>query len=269
VLSERLRAANRGESKKIMSKRLYHTAFLLLTVFSWLLAGPAEALEQKKVTDVWPLGQRQQYLYYLNGELAGESWMEIREIPRSGGVRLEMVNTVDVDGQPFGARMTVEGKSVAEIDEWGRPVSYELELERPQGFSTMEALFAYPDVEMRIITPDGERETHARYHEESVFLDFVFIGPFDLAFLLDPVNPSATRMKRNYFVPQLEVNILTDLNVDGEEDITLDDGTTHHTVKVRIPAVLTDLWLGADGRVLKAIVASEQLEIRAGKTETP
>ncbi len=252
-----------------MKNPLYHTAVLLLSLFSLLGRPTADALEQKKVTDVWPIGQRQQYLYYLNGKLAGESWMEIREMPKTGGKRLEMINTIDVDGHPFGAAMKVKGQSVAEINQLGRPVSYDLDLTRPDGVTTMEVLFAYPDAQMHIISPKGERDEEARYHAESVIIDFIFIGPFDLAFRLDPVNPSATTVKRNYFVPQLEVNVYSDLYIEKEETVVMEDGTEQLAVHVRLPFVLTEVWQAPDGRIVKAVVPSEALEIRMGKTETP
>jgi hypothetical protein len=247
---------------------IYHIAVLLLTLFWTGILTPALALEKKKIVDVWPVGQKQQYFYYLNGQLAGESWMEIREVPRTKD-RYEMVNTIDVDGVPFGSRMKITGQAIAELDPWGRPISYDLELKRPQGVTTLTAFFNHPIAELRIAQPDSVYETHPQYNEESLILDFVFIGPFDLAFRLDPVHPAAKSIRRNYFVPQLEVNVLTDYQIVHEEVLTLDDDTTVSTVKVDLHALLTHVWLDPDGRVVKAEVPSERLEIRLGETIAP
>jgi hypothetical protein len=252
---------------QITQRTIYHTALLLLSVFC-LWPGAATALEEKSLTDVFPVGQRQQYLYYTNGSLAGESWLTVEEVPKTRD-RYVMHTTIDVDGVPFGSRMKLKGFARAELDTWGRPISYESELVRPAGTTRIETLFNYPLAEM-IIDVDGEtRETVPRYHEDSRLLDFVFIAPFDIAFRLDPVHPSATKVRRNYFVPHLEVNVYTDFEVAFEETITLEDGTEVPTVKVTCIALLTNVWLDPKGRVVKAEVPSEALEIRFGETIEP
>jgi hypothetical protein len=178
-----------------------------------------------------------------------------------------MTNTIDVDGIPLGARMKVKGKSIAELDAYGRPIAYDLELTRANGTTTMKVVMNYPFAEMNIVEPEKTREESPRYHEDSRLLDFVFIGPWDLAFRLDPINPSSIKARRNYFVPQLEVNVLTDFVVQQEDTITLLDGTVVPAVKVDVPALLTNVWLDPKGRVVKAEVPSERLTIHIGETQ--
>lgn len=180
-----------------------------------------------------------------------------------------MINTIEIDALAFGSPLKIKGSARAELDPWGRPVAYHLELDRPQGRTTMNVVLNYPTAEMEITEPDTFRVEAPRYNEESRLLDFVFIGPFDLVFRLDPINPSAERVRRNYFVPQLEVNILTDCVIQYEETVTTDAGEEVPTVMVQIPALLTEVWLDPEGRVVKAEVDSERLEIRPGKTEAP
>jgi len=223
------------------------------------------ALEEKQITEVWPLDQRQQYLYYFGDKKGGESWVEITPVPRTRD-RFLMTNTIEVDGVPYGARMKLDGKSVAELDAFGRPVSYELELHRSSGTTTMSVVMNYPHAEMHIAEGDSTREESPRYHEDSRLLDFVFIGPWDLAFRLDPMHPASSKARRNYFVPQLEVNVMTDFIVQYEETLTLLDGTEMATVRVDVPSLLTNVWLDPKGRVVKAEVPSEKLTIHIGET---
>ena len=122
---------------------------------------------------------------------------------------------------------------------------------------------------MSIATPDSTYDLHPHYNEESRILDFVFIGPFDLAFRLEPVHPSAKKIRRNYFIPALEVNILTDFEIEYEEVLTLEDGSTVATLVLNLHALLTKVWLAPDGRVVKAFVPTERLEIRMGETVAP
>jgi len=255
-------------ASRMTQRTIYHSALALLSVFCFLVGSPASALEEKRLTDVFPVGQKQQYLYYLNGGLAGESWLTLEKVPKTRD-RYVMNVTIDVDGVPFGARMKLDGYLRAELDPWGRPVSYESELNRPAGTTRIEVLFNYPYAEMTIDADGETRETIPQYHEDSRLLDFVFIAPFDVAFRLDPINPSASKVRRNYFVPHLEVNVYTDFMVEFEETVTLDDGTELPAVKVACPALLTDVWLDPKGRVVKAEVPSERLEVRFGETITP
>jgi hypothetical protein len=238
----------------------------LLILFTAL---PASAIEQTKIDSVWKVGARQQYLYYVNGELAGESWMEIRLVPKTRD-RYIMRNDVKIDALHLGSPLKLRGYSEAELDPWGRPVSYDLELIRANGTTTMNILFNFPGADLTIQSPgEEERFDNPRFNEESRLLDFVFIGPFDLAFRLDPVHPAAEKVRRNYFVPQLEVNILTDFLVKGEEIITMNDGTKVPTVYVEMGPLLTNVWLDPDGRVVKAVVPSENLEMRLGERVEP
>ncbi len=257
----------------------YHTPIRRLTLFSaaalsataaaLVFTNGALALEERKIEEVWPVGQKQQYFYYANGNDAGESWLTIERIPRTRD-RYLMMNTIDVDGVPYGSSMKLKGHAIAELDAWGRPVSYDLELERPQGVTTINVTMNFPYAEMQIEQPGAEpREISPRYNENSRLLDFVFIGPFDLAFRLQPVNPAVEKVRRNYFVPQLEVNVLTDFLVQYEETIQLLDGTEVPTVKLDLPALLTNVWLDPKGRVVKAEVPSERLVIHIGETVTP
>ena len=83
-----------------------------------------------------------------------------------------------------------------------------------------------------------------------------------------PVGSSDGRSQIGSFTVQFTPPTLT-YPTGGEEIITLPDGTEMPSVKLEMPAVLTNVWLGPDGRVVKAEVPTERLEIRLGETETP
>jgi hypothetical protein len=247
-----------------MKKTAYHITRALLSLFFLSAFAPVHALEKKGLVDVWPPGEKMQYLFYCKDTRIGEGWAEIREIPKARN-RYELYHTVDVDGVAIGCPIRVKGHFLAELDARGRPVEVSEEMNYVGAQRTIHVIFNFPHAEMHIETPKVNKDDMAFYNEESVLLEFMFLGTYDLAFRLEPVNPSRGKLMRNFFVPAMRVNVLTDLFIQYEETLTMDDGTQVPTVRVNIPAVLTDLWVAPGGRVMKAWVESEQLEIRAGQ----
>jgi hypothetical protein len=251
-------------------RRIYHTVTIGLSFFWSGALTSAFALEQKEIADVWPLGQRQQYIYSRDGVQLGEAWLEIKAVPKTSD-RYEMINTIDLNvAADKGGDVPLKGTARAEVDAWGHPISYDLELVR-RGVKLVHltVLFNWPNADVTVVQADSVRRENHPFNEESLLLDYHFIGLYDLAFRLNPVNPQATFIRRNYFIPQLEYNVLSDFPVEGEELLTMEDGTEVPTVKVVLAAAGINVWLAPDGRLVRSLSMFDGVEARPGKTLSP
>jgi hypothetical protein len=253
--------------------RIYHTVMCHLIVFvaSCALAPALLAQESKKLLDVWPLGKTQQYIFMSGDDVIGEQWMELRKIPRTEG-RYELVSTIDVDGVPYGHPWKSWGESVCELDEWGRPVAYDCEVYGPteDDLRTVHAVVNYPQVDFFLTTNGEEQPPYSQPLDESARLvDFIFLGPYDLAFRLQPFSPQARVIERDWIVPNMQMAVAAELDVLYEETIVTPDGTEYPTVRIDAPSLLLDLWVAPGGKLVKAEIASPPTTVYAGKTVLP
>jgi hypothetical protein len=250
--------------------KIYHRVLAGLMVF-YAAAPEVVAVESKKLTDVWPVGQKQQYLYMYEGNVIGEQWMELRKIPRTEG-RYELVNTIEVDGVPYGSPWKSHGTSVCEMDEWGRPIGYECEVfgAGPDEVRRVRADINYPQVDFYTSQNGAEEEVYSQaVGEDARLVDFIFLGPYDLALRLQPINPQHRVITRDWIVPNMSMAIGAQLDVLYEETIVTPDGTEYPTVRVDVMALLVDLWVAPDGKLVKAEIMNPPTTVFAGKTIPP
>lgn len=250
---------------------IYHTVVLLLTLFC-VLAPAAGAVESKRLTDVWPVGKKQQFLYMYEGNVIGEQWVELREVPRSATPRYQLVNTIDVDGVPYGSNWKSWGQSVCELDEWGRPIAYDMEVFGPASDNVrrVRAEVNYPQVDFFISVNDGEETSYSQpATPEARYVDLIFVGPYDLAFRLQPFTPQSTKLVRDWIVPNMNFAMQAEVDVLYEETVVLPDGTEYPTVRVASAPLLVDLWIAPGGKLVKAEIANPPTTVLAGKTIMP
>lgn len=250
---------------------IYHTAVLLLMVFC-VFAPTAGATDAKRLTDVWPVGKKQQFLYMFDGNVIGEQWVELREIPRSATPRYELVNTIDVNGVPYGSPWKSWGKSVCELDEWGRPIAYDMEVFGPtsENVRRVRAEVNYPQVDIFVSVNDGEERSYSQpVSERARYVDFIFVGPYDLAFRLQPFTPQTPVVTREWLVPNMNFTLNADAEVLYEETVTAADGIDYPTVRLSAPVLLVDLWVAPGGKLIKAEISNPPTTVLAGETVMP